>query len=268
MDNIKSPKTFVLSLLAVLLTTLFTCGIYAGNDLSASRSTTHDIYVAVPAPNDIAIDGKGGDWAGVEAFSGVAFPIEDGSMTVFEEWDGGTWSGPDDHTTSFMIVWSPDAIYLGVVVTDEDHQNATANGWNGDALQIGIVPSGVRAAGEVFTEINVALGDDGTVETGGLAEDQIAIARDGTTTTYEVKFLPSQFGAAEFAEGIEIGASLCVNDGDGPDQLGQKGWSGWYPHANVIGKNAENAGLVKLVPASTAVDVKGKLTTTWASIKK
>ena len=104
--------------------------------------------------------------------------------------------------------------------------------------------------------------------TGGLAEDQIAIARDGTTTIYEVKFLPSQFGATEFAEGIEIGASLCANDGDGPDDLGQKGWSGWYPHANVFGKNAENAGLVKLVPSSTAVDVKGKLTTTWASIKK
>ena len=262
----KKPFTILLILSMMLAVCHITS--YAGNDLSGSRSATHDVYEAIPAPNDIVIDGKSDDWAGVEAFSGVEFPIEDGSMTVFEEWDGGTWSGPDDHTTSFMIVWSPDAIYLGVVVTDEDHQNATANGWNGDALQIGIVPSGVRAAGEVFTEINVALGDDGTVETGGLAEDQIAIARDGTTTTYEVKFLPSQFGAAEFAEGIEIGASLCVNDGDGPDQLGQKGWSGWYPHANVIGKNAENAGLVKLVPASTAVDVKGKLTTTWASIKK
>ena len=106
------------------------------------------------------------------------------------------------------------------------------------------------------------------METGGLPENQIAIARDGTTTIYEVKFLPSQFGAAEFAEGIEIGASLCVNDGDGPDQLGQKDWSGWYPHGNGIGKNPENTGLVKLVPASTAVNVKGKLATTWASIKK
>ena len=48
------------------------------------------------------------------------------------------------------------------------------------------------------------------METAGLPENQIAIARDGTTTIYEVKFLPSQFGAAEFAEGIEIGASLCV----------------------------------------------------------
>ena len=39
------------------------------------------------------------------------------------------------------------------------------------------------------------------METRGLPEDQIAIARDGTTTIYEVKFRPSQFGATEFAEG-------------------------------------------------------------------
>ena len=174
-------------------------------------------------------------------------------MTVFEEWNGGTWSGPDDHTTSFMIVWSPDAIYLRVVVTDGGHQNASASGWNGDALQIGIVASGSRTVGEAVTEINVGLGDDGTVETGGLPENQIAIARDGTTTIYEVKFLPAQFWRQSVRKS---------------DQLGQRGWNGWCPHANAIGKNAENTGLVKLIPASTAVNVKGKLTTTWASIKK
>ena len=121
-------KQFTILLILSMMLAVVHVTSYAGNDLSAFRSTTHDVYEAIPAPNDIVIDVKGSDWAGVEAFSGVEFPIEDGSMTVFEEWDGGTWSGPDDHTTSFMIVWSPDAIYLRVVVTDEDHQNASASG--------------------------------------------------------------------------------------------------------------------------------------------
>ena len=121
-------KQFTILLILSMMLAVVHITSYAGNDPSTFRSTTHDVYQAIPAPNDIVIDVKGSDWAGVEAFSGVEFPIEDGSMTVFEEWDGGTWSGPDDHTTSFMIVWSPDAIYLRVVVTDGDHQNASASG--------------------------------------------------------------------------------------------------------------------------------------------
>ena len=267
-------KQFTILLILSMMLAVFHITSYAGNDLSAFRSTTNDVYEAIPAPFTVVIDGDmttddewdlpESDWISIE------LPTEDGSMTVFEEWDGGTWSGPDDHDTLFDIVWSPEAVYLMVLVTDDDHQNTSNSGWDGDAMQILIVPSGIREPGEPHVEFNIALGDDGTVETGGLPEDQVGITRDDDIkmTMYEVKFLPSQFGAAEFVEGIEIGVSLCVNDGDGPDELGQKGWSGWYPHANVIGKNTENTGLVKLVPASTAVDVKGKLTTTWGSIKK
>lgn len=65
-------------------------------------------------------------------------------------------------------------------------------------LAVGMVMP-YKNLGEAFTEINLGLGDDGTVETGGLPEDQIAIARDGTTTIYEVKFLPAQFLAPAFA---------------------------------------------------------------------
>ena len=129
-------KQFAILLILSIMLAVSHITSYAGNDLSAFRSTIHDVYEAIPAPNDIVIDGKGDDCASVEAFSGVEFPIEDGSMAVLEEWDGDTWSGPGDHTTSFMIVWSPDAQYIwGVVVTDEDHQNASASGWHGDALQ-------------------------------------------------------------------------------------------------------------------------------------
>ena len=171
-------KQFTILLILSMMLAVVHITSYAGNDPSTFRSTTHDVYEAIPAPNDIVIGVKGSDWAGVEAFSGVEFPIEDGSMTVFEEWDGGTWSGPDDHDTLFDIVWSPEAVYLMVLVTDDDHQNASNSGWDGDAMQILIVPSGIREPGEPHVEFNIALGDDGTVVTGGLPEDQVGITRD------------------------------------------------------------------------------------------
>ena len=88
---------FVLSIVSLMT--------YAGNDLSEFCSKAHDIYEAVAIPSKISLDGKIEDWADVEAFSGVEFPKEDGSMTVFDEHGGGTWAGVDDQTVAFKIVW-------------------------------------------------------------------------------------------------------------------------------------------------------------------
>ena len=184
-------KQFAILLILSMMLTVSHITSYAGSDLSAFRSTIHDVSEAIPAPNDIVIDGKGDDWASVEAFSGVEFPIEDGSMAILEEQDGDTWSGPGDHTTSFMIVWSPDAQYIWGLSLQMKTTKMLQ-------LAVGMVMP-YKNLGEAFTEINLGLGDDGTVETGGLPEDQIAIARDGTTTIYEVKFLPAQFLAPAFA---------------------------------------------------------------------
>ena len=101
---------------------------YAGNDLSEFRSKTHDIYEAITTPPKISLDGKVEDWANVEAFSGVEFPKEDGSITVFEEYGRGTWTGVADQTVAFEIAWDTQDVYLGIIVTDDDHQNATASG--------------------------------------------------------------------------------------------------------------------------------------------
>ena len=265
---------------AILLTKLgfvvsiFSLMAYAGNDLSEFRSKTHDIYEAITIPSKISLDGKVRDWADVEAFSSVEFPKEDGSMTVFEEHGGGTWTGVDDQTVAFKIVWDTQAVYLGIIVTDDDHQNATASGWNGDAAQIIVEPTGERKPENDHFRYNFALGNDGTLTVnnekaagGGLKEDHVAITRDGQTTIYEIKFPSSEFGIAKFEDGMSLGLGICVNDGDGPNQLGQRGWGGWYTHSAVFGKNPENTGLVKLISAKTAIEMEGKLSTTWAEIK-
>ena len=60
-----------------------------------------------------------------------------------------------------------------------------------------------------------------------------------------------------------------MNDGDlAAGQDGQKGWSGWYAHSIVHGKNTEKMGLVKLTADVLSVDPIGKLTTTWGNLKR
>ena len=94
------------TILVILGLALFTFNLmtYAGNDLSEFRSKTHDIYNAVAMPSKISLDGKVDDWAEVEVFSGVKFPKEDGSMTIFEEHGGGIWTGMDDQTVDFKKI--------------------------------------------------------------------------------------------------------------------------------------------------------------------
>ena len=195
-------------------------------------------------------------------------------MTVFEEHGGGTWTGVDDQTVAFKIVWDTQAFYLGIIVTDDDHQNATASGWNGDSAQIIVEPTGERTPENDHFRYNFALGDDGTLTVNnekaagqGLKEDHVAIARDGLITIYEIIFPSSEFGIAKFEDDMSLGLGICVNDGDGPDQLGQRGWGGWYTHAAVFGKNPENTGLVKMVSAKTSIEMEEKLSTKWAEIK-
>ena len=155
----------------------------------------------------------------VSAFSGVEFPKEDGTMTVFEEYGGGNWTSVDDQTVTFKIVWDTQAVYLGIIVTDDDHQNATASGWNGDAAQITVEPTGERKPENDHFRYNFALGDDGILTVNnekaageGLKKDHVAIARDGLTTIYEIMFPSSEFGIAKFEDGMSLGLGICVND--------------------------------------------------------
>lgn len=253
------------------------------------RSETHDVYNA-PTGIDVVVDGNLDEWAGImdsvtgtddTPFCGIDFEANGAVVKTFEEYGGGTWSGADDHTTCFMIVWNADAVYLALSVTDDEHEHAAGAAWNGDGAQISVVPGGVRAAGEAFFLYNAALHDNGDAllqneRTNGapglVSGDDFAVSRDegAKKTYYEFRFVPAHFGLEiSLTAGLEIGLGICVNDGDqAAGQNGQKGWDGWYPHAVVYGKNPEKTGLVILSSNNaTPVEPADKLTTTWSTIK-
>ena len=250
------------------------------------RSKTHDQYKALTGV-DVKIDGDLGEWDGVldtvkgtdgKPFCGVEY---DGN--AFQVHGGGNWKGADDHETCFMIVWNSEAVYLGLIVTDDEHEHAAAAAWNGDGAQLAFEMSGKRSAGLPLFLYNIGLDDKAKdILPGALNEkpgggglvpgDDIAVVRNEgeKKTYYELRFTADELQAKgnKFSDGFEFGLGICVNDGDkAAGQGGQKGWSGWYTHSIVFGKNSEHTGLVTLTNEVLAVEATNKLATTWGKLR-
>jgi hypothetical protein len=230
-----------------------------------------DTYTAPMA--SITIDGDASDWAGIVPLTEVPFRTTADEWVVFEEYDGGVWNGPDDHTTSVAFAWEPDALYIYTLVVDDEHEHQSDSFWDGDAVQLVFADAARTAHTHLYnyalndTQDGIILGNE-MVSGAGMTEDDVAIVRDDAagTTFYEAKFAPELLDLTGFDVGMSIGVGVCVNDGD-LDTPGQKGWSGWGPHAAVFGKNGDKTGLVTLSPAA-AVEPTSKLTTTWGGLKK
>ena len=168
---------------------------------------------------------------------------------MFEEFAGGTWSGPVYHSSAVAFAWDAENLYVGVVVTDDTHQNP-GNGWNGDSIQMVFA----NAAQDTVTHLyNYGLSDAGDVvihNERGPGGSEVSIRRDDDTTTtfYEFNVPAASLGLDGYESGMSIGIGLCVNDGDTEaGQGGQKGGSGWGPYSAVYGKTASATGLVTLV---------------------
>ncbi len=225
----------------------------------------------------IEVDGDLSDWTGVR-FIEPKFEATDGRETgkgnttvgdktysSFAEFGGGTWSGPDDHTTSIAVAWDQDGLYLGIVVTDDEHEHAAGNAWNGDGVQMGLTNAArdtvthlynyaIRdgyESGKVYKSGDAGFGDRAIADKEkGPGNYTVAMVRDdeAKTTTYEALFTADSFGFTQFEVGQQFGFGVCVNDGD-KDTPGQKGWSGWGTHMIVFGKTAPDAALVTLTAA-------------------
>lgn len=46
------------------------------------------------------------------------------SYVLFEQYSGGTWTGPNDQTSAVQIVYDADNVYFGFVVTDDYHEKS------------------------------------------------------------------------------------------------------------------------------------------------
>src|SRR2546429_9171088 len=112
-------KTLCLLVSALCLIPLTT---QAVNDIEPGK----EFYTVIYAPNPIVLDGDLSEWSGVPVLADPKSAIPKGSGTnanpnyvLFEEYNGGTWTGPDDQTSAVQIVYDGDNGNLGVFVQDD-----------------------------------------------------------------------------------------------------------------------------------------------------
>src|SRR5690242_5427938 len=133
-------------IILALASTLCVCTLPAlrANDIEPGK----EFYTVVYAPKPIVLDGDLSEWSGVPVLADPKFAVPKFSGTnanpnyvLFEEYAGGTWSGPDDQTSAVQIVYDADNVYFGFVVTDDYHENISNGAWNGDSIQLMIADS-------------------------------------------------------------------------------------------------------------------------------
>ena len=103
--------------------------------------------------------------------------------------------------------------------------------------------------------------------------DDIAVIRNEgeKKTYYELRFTAEELQAKGKKNSVQeislVSVSVLMMVIKPLDKGGQKGWSGWYTHSIVFGKNSEKTGLVTLTDEVLAVEAANKLTTTWGKLK-
>ncbi|MGE3311030.1 MAG: sugar-binding protein [Limisphaerales bacterium] len=255
----KTPTTHLRALTAIAISLL---GLGAtANDIEPGK----EFYDVVYAPKPITLDGELTEWSGVPILADPKFAVPKGTggdaspnYVLFEEYNGGSWTGPDDQTSAVQIVYDAENVYFGFVVTDDYHENAANSAWNGDSIQLMIASADRTAQVALY---NYALGgiegETGEViimhEAGpGASVDcecptEAVIKRDATTkkTTYEIKLPKAALGLESLKGGPQFGLGMAINDGDEATP-GQKGWGGLGAHALVFGKSPAETALITL----------------------
>lgn len=231
------------------------------NDIEPGK----EFYSVIYAPKPVVLDGDLSEWSGVPILADPKFAVPKYSGTnaspnyvLFEEYAGGSWTGPDDQTSAVQIVYDADNVYFGFVVTDDYHENAANSAWNGDSIQLMIASAdrttqvalynyalgGVEGAtGDVIVEHEAGPGGDPECN----CATEAVIKRDAAThkTTYEIKLPKAALGLTNLKGGPQFGLGMAINDGDQATP-GQKGWGGLGAHAIVFGKTPSETALITL----------------------
>ena len=247
--NMNTKSTRLIALVAGLL--VFPA---RANDIEPGKET----YTALRAVNTIVIDGNLSEWTGANVLADPRFSVPKGSgdngrLVNFETFAGGTWTGPDDQTSSVRVVYDDENVYFGFIVTDDYHEHSAEQSWNGDSVQL-MVANGARNTQVGLYNyglggVEEALLDTITDHEAGPGGTTAVITRDPLTkkTVYEIKLPKSALELETLAVGVTFGLGMAINDGDdGVGQNGQRGWGGLGAHAIVFGKSPSETALVTL----------------------
>jgi hypothetical protein len=244
--------------LLAIVACFVSASVVRANDIAPGQ----EFQFGFPAGNPIVIDGNLSEWS-LPMTAAPQFSIPKGSgaagqFVSFEPYQAGDWTGPQDQSTVFQILFDQLNVYLGVIVTDEYHEHASATSWNGDAVQIMIADPTRSFQIALYNYglggIEGALFDTIIEHEAGPGGTNAVVTRDSTThrTTYEIMLPKESMGIDELTPGVQFGFGMAVNDGDEATP-GQQGWSGLGPHSLVFGKTPSETAQVTLVPEPTSL---------------
>ena len=244
-----------------LLLTAAACVLIPLGALANDIEPGKDVYSAIKTANPIVVDGDLSEWASANTVANPMFAIPKGSAgggqyVVFEPYDGGVWTGPEDQSTSLQVVFDDNNVYVGLTVTDDYHENAANSPWNGDSAQVMIANASRDAQVALYNYalggVEGALGNVIIQHEAGPGGTNAVITRNGNLTTYEIMLPKESLAIAALDAGVQFGLGMAVNDGD-QDTPGQKGWGGLGAHALVFGKTPSETALVTLVPEPSSI---------------
>ena len=236
--------------------------VQAANDIEADQ----EFQLAGPTTNAIVLDGALGEWPGYPIVNPL-FSIEentggtpDENLVLHRAWPAGnnSFDGTEaDQSSALQVTYDADNLYIGIVVTDDYHQNNNS-AWNGDSVQMNIA-NGARDT--TVALYNYALGgSEGALgdviimhekRPAGGTDTTAVITRDGNQTIYEICLPKEALGLATLEAGVTFGLGMAINDGD-ENSPGQSGWGGLGPHSVVHGKDAnQTAEFTLLGPPQT-----------------
>ncbi|MEE1049840.1 MAG: sugar-binding protein, partial [Clostridia bacterium] len=211
--------------------------------------TNIDFTAATYAENKPVIDGEieTGEWNWNSALYS-----EDSSQVVLSG-----WRGKSDLSGATVLEWDEENLYVASKIMDDvfyfdPNEEDTRYIWKNDSIQIGFIYGTVSevvigTANRTFEEIGMGMTPNGAKtwrwstqsnhETGEIKGAEVAIARHGAYTHYELK-VPWKAIIPETDEppkdGDKIGFSMLINDNDG------RGRRGWMEYASGIGGSKDS----------------------------
>src|SRR5580765_6432776 len=207
-----SPLFLLTASLAVALVPLPS----QANDIEPGK----EHYTVIRAPSPIVLDGSLSEWGAVPVLADPKFAVPKGSgaggtYVLFEEYDGGTWTGPDDQTSAVQVVYDSENVYFGFVVTDDYHENAANSAWNGDSVQL-MIASADRTAQVALYNYALggtenALGSTIVMHEAGPGGTEAVVTRNIATkrTTYEIKLPKASLGLTTLGAGTQFGLGMA-----------------------------------------------------------
>jgi len=167
------------------------------------------------------------------------------------------YAGLEDLSAAFGLRWTPSDLYLAVSVQDDEHSNSAqpADLWQGDSVQVAFdlgMEGGQGYDAVNDHELGFALlpgGSDrwrwASPAGAGAVGAEVAVRREGNTTSYEARIPSFELPQLVLAEGAVFGFSLLVNDADGGERNGWLEWTRGIGSAKLPGA----FGVVALGPA-------------------